>query len=278
MENKQKLNIKIFKNKYICISDLHLFHNWIFIYEYEKRKEFITFKNNFQKDEIIEILKKKKELITKEDRKLINNSIDELKTNKKLIDFLIKEINNFIKKNQNHKNLYFLFLWDIFFHFWEMKFKFLDEIWFNELIELIKSNFKDIYLILWNHENIKNKHFEHYKKFFKEENILFYLKDWNYLFTHYPLWQSIIYNLLWQTDYKIYWKFLENDKKLFKELTEKYKRIYNIHWHTHSFQVNFIEQIKKIKDNINRKQKKELLENFKKIKYHNICFDNIIHS
>jgi len=213
-------------NWYILMtSDFHLFHKNILIYEYEKRKDFIVKENNeinieksfikfynFLLDSLSEIINQYK--ITK----FINCGDYIFNANKKKIELYTKLL--------NYKKFY-------------------------NLLENVEKIF-----ILWNHD-------VDYKWRSKEELILFLKNLWynevvyyyeykNYIFTHMPIWQSLLKDL--NIAFSIRGEFINIDKELINKLKNNKYRIINFHWHLHSKDVDkkiLKNNIKNVKDWIN---------------------------
>jgi len=229
------LKVDIDDKKYILFSDLHILHKNIEKYEEESRKKLYKKLN-------------------------VNNNYDFW------VEFL-KQLPKWEIWN----------LWDFIFNI--NKDKFLKtipilELYFNK----IKGN-----LIIWNHFtwkhkylnrldfdrkwNIKwleeiNKRIENFTKYFNPKLVKAFniIKNKNsiYIFTHYPLWSY----LQWEINIELFKKI---DKYLleyiWKEfLNNKNINIINFHWHTHS---------RKFYKKLNNKI-------LNKIKYKNVCVDYLI--
>ncbi len=172
-----------------------------------------------------------------------------------------KILTNFLNiiPNKTHKQI--LNLWDFFFNLTDDKYQ-----QNKETIDKWRNEFKNMILVLWNHDTNKPVKFNKLN-FDNNWNILnkedsnaivlklfnckaFYIDEDNEIikiFTHYPLW---FLKANWQT----YWFFYNIETFLFDYIKIKNKRVINYHWHTH--------------------WKEFITDN--NIEYINVCFDYLI--
>lgn len=250
-----------------AISDLHILHKNILLYNFETRNQFLEWKNfdllkdwNIEDNKILlqdylnDLSENNKELL---DEILINVS-------RNLIEFMKKKVLKFyddlIKNNIEQINkLYYIDQWDLFFHLTETKIDLLKSSWlYNDIknyYTLLKALWFKRLLTLWNHDNyfwtrrnIKQSEwkpsitYDFYNQFFDDiQKYFVFIDDKNnevQTFSHFPL-LSLFHE---KTTDKWDKLFLSQDNYFDFSIVEKCYEMYqnnkNIHfimnyWHVH---------------------------------------------
>lgn len=251
-----------------CISDLHILHKNIILYNFETRKKFLDWKKfeflkSWNNEENKKFLWEYLNELSNENSEELNKLLIDISRN--LIEFLTKEVlkfyENITKNNHNVsiKNLYYIDQWDLFFHLTKTKIQILKDYW---LYEDIKNYFKLLQtlwfkrlLTLWNHDNYFWTHwnikksdqqvsdvYSFYNEFFDNISRFFiFVDEKNNIvqsFTHFPL-NSLLHNFTSDKWDKL---FLSQNNyfdiiipKTFLELFENDNNIQFImnYWHVH---------------------------------------------